>query len=110
MLVIIAVIYTALMFFSACSSWFSKMLFLDNAAVTSLVWSKISLVSALSHHISFQVLIPIVHLTNVFVEFVENNLTDDVACLVLSRELNKALHMQKRPKSSWIVLVFHVTM
>jgi hypothetical protein len=41
---------------------------------------------------------------------VESNLMDDVAHLVWSRELKKALHMQKLPKSSWIVLDFHVTM
>jgi hypothetical protein len=46
LVIIIAGIYTPLMFFSACSSWFFKMLFLNIAAVTSLLWSKILSVSA----------------------------------------------------------------
>jgi hypothetical protein len=109
MLVIIAGIYTALMLFSACSSRFFKMLFLNIAAVTSLVWSKISSLSAYPSIFLFRFWYQL-FIWQMCCRVVESNLTDDVAHLVLSRELNKALHMQKHPKSSWIVLDFHVTM
>jgi hypothetical protein len=109
MLVIIAGIYTTLMFFSACSSWLFKILFLNIAAVTSLVWSKISSVSAYPTIFLFRFWYQL-FIWQMCCRVVERNLTDDVAHLISSRELNKALHMQKCPKSSWIVLDFHVTM
>ncbi len=86
------------MFFSACSSWFFKMLFLNIPAVTSLVWSKISSsVSAYPTIFLFRFWYQL-FIWQMCCRAVESNLMDDVAHLVSSRELKKAIAYAEAPK------------